>query len=384
MPVGNTIDDLTKNMPATVLVVDDEASVRDLVTRWLTQAGYRCASAGSIRDARDYFHANEVHLVTLDVRMAGRSGIDLLHHINEISPDTSVIMMTGVSEAQTAIEALTYGACAYLIKPIVCEELVFHARRAVERRQLIIEKREHIYKLEERVREQTVAIRRAHEETIYRLVSASQWRSEETGMHIKRTGLLSELLAKAAGWPPTDAEDIRLAAPMHDIGKIGISDAILLKPGKLTPQEFEIMKTHTVIGARILAGSNVPMLQMAQEIAQNHHEHWDGGGYPAGLAGQAIPECARILAIVDVFDSLTHDRVYRPAFSEEQTLAFMQQGAGTQFDPLLLALFFSHLDEITLAVQGNPDDLAPEDFLGQLLPSACPGKEMPEHAILMR
>ena len=172
------------------------------------------------------------------------------------------------------------------------------ARQIEEHQALIAAKREYTERLEERVREQTVVIRRAQEETIHRLISASLWRDEETGMHIRRTGLFSEALAKAAGWSVADVDRIRMAAPMHDVGKIGIPDAVLRKPGKLTAEEFEIMKSHTVIGAKMLDGSDEPMLLMAKEIALNHHERWDGKGYPNGLAGDAIPESARILAIV--------------------------------------------------------------------------------------
>jgi putative two-component system response regulator len=221
--------------------------------------------------------------------------------------------------------------------------------------------------LEQALQEQTVAIRRAQEETIHRLVSASLWRDEETGMHIRRTALLSEFLAQAAGWSAKEAENIRLAAPMHDVGKIGIPDAILRKPGKLTPEEFEIMKTHTIIGSRMLSGSDAPMLKMAAEIALNHHECWDGGGYPTGLARESIPESARILAIVDVYDAMTHDRVYRPAHSEDEVLAIMQQGAGTHFDPLLLTVFFSHLDEIRRISEEHPDEWIEPEFTGQVL-----------------
>jgi CHASE1-domain containing sensor protein len=210
--------------------------------------------------------------------------------------------------------------------------------------------------LERRVREQTADIRRANEEVIDRLVSAAQWSDEETGMHIRRTGLLSEVLARAAGWFGDDVEAIRQAAPMHDIGKIGIPDAILQKPGKLTPDEFAVMKTHTRIGADILSGSTAPMLQMAREIALNHHERWDGKGYPRGLAGKAIPESARIVAIVDVYDALTHDRVYRPALPEAEVMTVMQQGAGTHFDPLLMTFFFLHFAEIRRIAVEHPDD----------------------------
>ncbi|MFZ1934205.1 MAG: CHASE domain-containing protein [Thermoguttaceae bacterium] len=210
--------------------------------------------------------------------------------------------------------------------------------------------------LAQKVLEQTVDIRRANEEVIDRLVSAAQWSDEETGMHIRRTGLLCEVLARAAGWFGDDVEALRQAAPMHDIGKIGIPDAILQKPGKLTAEEFAVMKTHTRIGADILAGSKSPMLQMAREIALNHHERWDGKGYPRGLAGKAIPESARIVAIVDVYDALSHDRVYRPALPEAEVLTIMQQGAGSHFDPVLMTFFFLHFSDIRRIAQEHPDD----------------------------
>jgi len=342
-------------LASTALVVDDESAVRELVSRWLSAQGLLCAQAAAAQAAWAHLQAHETHLVTLDIRMPGRSGSDLLPRISAEYPDTAIIMMTGVEEAHTAIEALTHGACAYLLKPVKREELIFHARRALERRQLILDKRRYTRRLEERVREQTAAIRRGQEETIHRLLSASLWRDEETGTHIRRVGLLSEVLARVAGWSVAEAENIRLAAPMHDIGKIGIPDAILRTPGPLSPEKFRIIQRHTLVGAKILAGSEGPMLKMAEEIALDHHERWDGGGYPAGLAGYAIPEAARIVAIVDEYDALTHDRVYRPAMPEERALAIMQQGAGTHFDPLLLAVFFANLSELSLIAQENPD-----------------------------
>ena len=239
------------------------------------------------------------------------------------------------------------------------------ARQIDEHEALIAAKREYTERLEERVRQQTVVIRRAQEETIHRLISASLWRDEETGMHIRRTGLFSEALAKAAVWSVADADRIRMAAPMHDVGKIGIPDAVLRKPGKLTPEEFEIMKSHTVIGARMLDGSDEPMLLMAKEIALYHHERWDGKGYPNALAGDAIPECARILAIVDVYDAITHDRVYRPALPDDEVLTIMRQGADTHFDPFLLTLFLSILDEIDRIAHEHQDEPGKESYIGQ-------------------
>jgi putative two-component system response regulator len=342
----------------TILVVDDESCVREVVARLLAADGYRSVQAAAAQAAWKCLHAQPVHLITLDIRMPDVSGIELLPQIVKEFPDTPVIMMTGVEETQTAIEALTHGACAYLAKPVTREALRREVRAALLRRQLVIDSRQYTLRLEEKVREQTVAIRSAHEETIHRLLSASLWRDEETGTHLRRSGLLAELLAKAAGWSAAEAELIRFAAPMHDVGKIGIPDAILRKPGKLSPKEWEIMKKHTRIGAMMLAGSPVPMLQMAREIALCHHERWDGEGYPGGLSGAAIPECARIVAIVDVYDALTHDRAYRRAYTEERTLAIMQQAAGTQLDPLLLTLFFSYLPEICRIAENNPDQPA--------------------------
>ncbi len=194
-------------------------------------------------------------------------------------------------------------------------------------------------------------------------------------MHIRRTGLFSGVIAKVLDWSSTDIELIQFAAPLHDVGKIGIPDAILRKPGKLSQDEFEIMKTHTVIGAKMLADSQAPMLQMAREIALYHHEYWDGTGYPMGIARADIPECARIVAIVDVYDALTHDRVYRRAMSEEETLTMMQRDGGTHFDPLLLATFFTQLEEIHFIAQDNPEPLTSDTF------SADPCVWLPEPSI---
>jgi len=213
--------------------------------------------------------------------------------------------------------------------------------------------------LQETVDEQTRAIRSAYDETVYRLVRASLCHDEETGAHIRRTGLCSELLAAAAGWDPERIEQLRLAAPMHDIGKIGVPDAILRKQGELAPEELVVMRAHTILGANMLAGSESPFLQMAQEIALCHHERWDGTGYPSGLAGEAIPEAARIVTIVDVYDALTHDRVYREKFQEEKVVRMMREGRGTYFDPRLLDIFMSLLPEMRAVALAAPDEEDP-------------------------
>ncbi len=300
----------------------------------------------------------EAHLLTLDITVPDRSGLEVLSQIKQRWPDTEVLVLTALEETATAVEAMTLGAYGYLLKPIESGELVLQAKKALERRDLLVERRQYTATLEAQIRQQMQAIRHAHEETILRLLSASRYRDEETGAHIKRTGLYCELFAEVLGWPAEQVQNIRLAAPMHDLGKIGIPDAILQKPGALTAEEFAVMKTHTAIGARMLEGSESAILQMAHEIAMAHHERWDGSGYPKGLAGMEIPESARILAIVDVYDALTHRRVYHEALPEDKAMEIMEEGRGRHFDPFLFSVFLSLLPEIRRIAQQNPDDRA--------------------------
>jgi putative two-component system response regulator len=349
-----------------VLVVDDEPLIRDVLRRWLTAEGYSCVTASNAALAWDILTQQRVDLVTCDINMPGVSGVELLARVEAAHPDLAVLMLTGCGETATAIHALTQGACGYLLKPVQREELVFHVQQGLERSILRRERRRYTQELERRILEQTQSIRDAHEETIHRLVTASSFRDEETGAHVRRTGLFSEALARAAGWSRSDCDRIRMAAPMHDVGKIGIPDAILRKPGRLTDEEFEVMKRHTEIGARMLHGSLSPMLQLACEIAQNHHERWDGTGYPNKIQGEDIPESARILTIVDVYDALSHDRIYRPAFPEDEVLSRLQQGSGTHFDAGLLAIFFSILEEIRELDSANPDELPAEPWCQSL------------------
>jgi putative two-component system response regulator len=345
----------TNARPA-ILIVDDEPLVRDVLSRWLSAEGFVCRAAADGASAWQSLQQQPADLVTCDINMPGISGVELLRQIKGDDPDSAVLMLTGCGETDTAIRALTMGACGYLLKPVKREELVFQVQQGLERSSLRRERRRYTEELERQVREQTQTIRAAHEETIHRLVTASSFRDEETGAHIRRTGLLSEALARAAGWSLADCDRIRMAAPMHDVGKIGIPDAILHKPGRLTPEEYAIMRKHATIGAQMLEGSSSPILQFACEIAQHHHERWNGGGYPNGLRGEAIPESARILAIVDVYDAITHDRVYRRALPETEVLRILREGSGSHFDPNLLALFLSILEEVRQIAHENPDE----------------------------
>ena len=208
--------------------------------------------------------------------------------------------------------------------------------------------------LEKIVRRQTRTIRKTQEETIYRLLTALESRDEETGGHVRRMAFFSVELAKAMEWSSERLDDLLLAAPMHDIGKIGVPDIILRKKGRLDEQEFEIIKSHTTIGGQILKDSEFPMLQMAHEIALNHHEKWDGGGYPGGIVNEDIPESGRIVALVDVYDALGHDRVYKKAYTEERVLEIMGEGRGTHFDPFIYDLFLECLPEFRKISKENP------------------------------
>jgi putative two-component system response regulator len=219
--------------------------------------------------------------------------------------------------------------------------------------------RDHLLKeeaLEREVIRRTQSIRSREEEIAMRLLAAAATRDGETGSHVRRIGLYAATIAEALGWETARIADLRVAAPMHDVGKIGIPDAILLKPGALSEEEFRIMQGHTIIGARMLGGSDIPLLCMAREIALGHHEKWDGRGYPQRVAGEGIPIAARIVTIVDVYDAMVNRRVYKPPIPEPEVLAAMAQGAGRDFDPQLFEVFLgvlpairairdSHLDE---------------------------------------
>jgi len=329
-----------------ILIVDDELYVCRLLARWLSAEHYECHTAGSARQALELLDQDDFALVVADIMMPGMSGMKLLATMKERYPNVAGVMVTGVDDRQTAIRALEIGAYGYVIKPFDQNEVVINVVNALERRRLLMESRKYERSLEDKVREQTHDLRRSREEITLRLVAAQEYRHDETGAHIRRIGLYAEAMARGMSRSEEYAELLRLSAPMHDVGKMGIPDSILLKPGKLTQDEFEVMKTHTTIGARILEGSNVPVLNMSRDIALRHHERWDGSGYPNGIEGPAIPEAARIVAVLDVYDALVSNRVYRPAFLEEKALDVMSQENGTHFDPDIFAAFHDALPVI--------------------------------------
>jgi putative two-component system response regulator len=352
-----------------ILIVDDEDQIRTLLARLLGAQGYECLTAASPTAARKILEETPVALVLSDLNMPGESGLDFTQEVITQYPDTAVVMVTGMDDRRYADVAIEHGAYGYVLKPFKPNELIINVGNALRRRTLEIESRDHLRQLESIVYERTSTLqdtifqlessdrelRRLREETIRRLSWAAEFRNQETGEHIVRMSLYCALLAQLAGLEPERVEDIRIASPMHDVGKIGIPDQILLKPGKLTEGERKVMEAHTEMGHGILAGSGVDLLDLAALMALTHHERIDGAGYPAGLSADAIPIEGRIAAVADVFDALTSDRVYRPAFDPQEAREMMEEERGTQFDAELLDLFFGAFDQV-LAIRRAADE----------------------------
>ena len=352
-----------------ILIVDDEDQIRTLLARLLGAHGYDCVTAESAAAGRRMLEEAPFALVLSDVNMPGESGLDFTREVLASYPDTAVVMVTGMDDRRYAEAAIEVGAYGYVLKPFKPNELIINVGNALRRRTLEIENRSNSERLEQTVLDRTSALRdtiaqlesseselrRLREETIRRLSWAAEFRNQETGEHIVRMSLYCALLARLAGLDAEHAERIRIASPMHDVGKIGIPDRILLKAGRLTDEERKVMEAHTEMGHRILAGSGVELLDLAAQMALTHHERIDGTGYPARLAGDEIPIEGRICAIADVFDALTSDRVYRKAFQPDEARQVMLAGRGTQFDAELLDLFFGAFDDV-LAIRRAAGD----------------------------
>ncbi|MHB0980791.1 MAG: HD-GYP domain-containing protein [Thermoleophilia bacterium] len=339
--------------PERVMVVDDDVGVLRYATRALQARGHSVSAHDDAEEAMAEALGGDVAVALVDLHMPGRDGRWLLKRLASGAEDTAVIMLTGDTDLQVALECLQRGAVHYLTKPVEPQNLAHAVSQALENRRIRLENRAHRERLEELVRERTAglmaatrALEESQQEAIYRLSSAAEYRDEETGFHIVRMARYAAVVAEEMGLEQLFVSRLLLAAPMHDVGKIGISDAILLKPGRLTPEEFEVMKTHTVIGGRILSDSKSPLMQMAETIALTHHEKWDGSGYPRGLKDTDIPIEGRITALADVFDALTSKRVYKPAFSVETALAIIESESGAHFDPAVVEAFLGRLEDV--------------------------------------
>ena len=336
---------MTPHPGTLILVVDDDNQVARLVSRILTNAGYVCGVASTVAQARAALEADDYALVLCDVGMPGESGLELVASLQDKAPATAVLMMSGQDDPGIASIASERGAYGYLVKPFTGNELVITVDNALHRRRLELETLNTNHRLESMVAQRTDELRlaldevgRSRLEVVKRLSRAVEQRDLDTGIHIERIGELSALLAQACDVDPERVELIRAAAPMHDVGKLGIPDDILRKAGPLTEHERAAMQRHAEIGYEILSGSTIELLEVAASIAYTHHERWDGGGYPRGLRNGQIPFEGRIVAVVDVYDALSSDRVYRRAMPSAVALRAVARGSGTQFDPDVASL----------------------------------------------
>jgi putative two-component system response regulator len=327
---------------ARILIVDDEPTNVQLLERVLRRGGYQ--NLRSLQDPREVLEVSsafEPDLVLLDLHMPHMDGFAVLAQLRARGDPQiyhPILVLTADASRPVRERALSEGAKDFLTKPLDTTEVLLRVRNLLETRFLHIALRDRNVELERRVKERTHELEEAYLDTVERLARAGEYRDDTTGQHAKRLGESAGRVARAMGLPVDECEMLELAAPLHDIGKIGIPDSILLKPDKLTPEEFEQMREHTTMGVGILEGGRSRMMQIAEEIAMYHHERWDGGGYRQ-LKGEAIPLMARIVSVVDTYDAITNARPYREARTPAEGLAELAKESGKQFDPEVVAAF---------------------------------------------
>jgi putative two-component system response regulator len=338
-----------------ILILDDEARNIDVLQRLLTRSGYREVRATTDAvEALGMFRGQSPDLILLDLHMPVMDGFAVMAAVREHIPAGTylpILVLTGDLETHTKERALSAGATDFVTKPFEATEVLLRIRNLLETRYLHLRLQRYNEELEEKVRERTRELDDAQLEILERLALAAEYRDDVTGQHAQRVGAIAALLARELGMDEDSADLIQRAAPLHDVGKIGIPDAILLKPGRLTPSEFDVMRTHVAIGARILDGSHFDLLKLAREIALSHHERWDGSGYN-GLKGPEIPVSGRLVAVADVFDSLGHERPYKRALPVDEVIEVMRSERGRHFDPDVLDALLRLVERGTLREKG--------------------------------
>lgn len=334
---------------ARILIVDDEEPNVLLLERLLARAGYQhIFSTTDSRRALALVEGCLPDLILLDLRMPHVDGLTLLAEISSrVANDDflPILVLTADVRDEAKERALSCGAMDFLTKPLQRTEVLLRIKNLLSTRSLHRRLQRHNQELEERVNERTRELEEARLEILQRLTQAAEFRDDITGQHTRRVGEMAARIAAALNLPAREVELIRRAAPLHDLGKIAIPDAVLLKPGRLTSEEFELMKLHTVQGAQLLSGGRSELIQLAETIALCHHERWDGQGYPRGLKGEEIPLPARVVALADFHDALSHDRPYRPAWPRERVAEEIRGETGRHFDPQVVSAFESWFDD---------------------------------------
>jgi putative two-component system response regulator len=356
--VSSTVTFPRAEPDARILIVDDEEPIRRSLVRLLDRAGYRCAAAADAADARRLLANESFDLMLCDVTMPGESGFSLLASAHETHPDLAAIMVTAIDSPHSTEPASRHGAYGYIVKPFDTNVILINVVGALrERAERIAERIRNaqtepdvgarlaeLGDLVTQLAEGDLAGSSSREATVQRVAFLAEWRDSDIADHLHHISTHSARLASLVGLPADQVETLRLACQLHDIGKVGIPDAILLKAKLLTEEERLIMQGHTETGFKMLEGTDSPLLKMASIIALSHHERFDGNGYPHRLAGKAIPLEGRIVAIADVFHALRSKRPYKQAYSEKESLEIFRNRRRAQLDPELLDLFITDLE----------------------------------------
>ncbi len=332
-----------KNHQPHLLIVDDEVEVRSVLHDLLSET-YQCCEASSAEEALAQLRERDYELVISDITMSGMTGLEMIPHVKVISPDTVIVMISGMQTIESAINALRLGAFDYLMKPFDLRQAEAAIARAYEHHELIVAKRRYENHLEELVEQRTAeldqaldSLENAYRTTLQALTAALETRDSETHGHSERVVTFSLRLGREYGLTALEMKALEFGSLLHDIGKIGVPDAILRKPAKLTDEEWVRMREHPMHGQQILRG--IKFLEGAAKVVAQHHEKWDGSGYPLGLKAEEIDICARIFSVADAFDAITSDRVYRQGRPYEAASQELDEWVGRQFDPKVVEAF---------------------------------------------